>query len=295
MVMDLLKIQNLSVRLKSQQILHQLSFEMKKGNITALMGPNGAGKSTCMKVLAGLIEPQSGSYEFNQMPQKDFKALRQFGGYLIESPAFYPYLTAHQNLELLQKIRKAKRTTHELLQIVGLGDTGSKKVAQFSKGMKQRLGMAQALIGDPDFLVLDEPFHGLDIEVKQELILLIHHLAKKEGKSILISSHLLSDLESLADDFVLLHHGKIHYAGSVHHSSESKFQLTFSFTDPIVDELMIKLDLKGVSHHTETTLCLAMKESESKGLLKQMIEHGYFPIKMDTQSTLTQKYMEITK
>ena len=291
----MIRVENLTKDYGPNRAIDDVHFHADEGEIIGFLGPNGAGKSTCMKVLAGLIEPQSGSYEFNQMPQKDFKALRQFGGYLIESPAFYHYLTAHQNLELLQKIRKAKRTTHELLHIVGLGDTGSKKVAQFSKGMKQRLGMAQALIGDPDFLVLDEPFHGLDIEVKQELILLIHHLAKKEGKSILISSHLLSDLETLADDFVLLHHGKIHYAGSVHHSSESKFQLTFSFTDPIVNELMIKLDLKGVSHHTETTLCLAMKESESKSLLKQMIENGYFPIKMDTQSTLTQKYMEITK
>lgn len=293
--MDFLKILDLNVRLKNQQILHQVSFEMKKGNITALMGPNGAGKSTCMKVLAGLIQPQSGSFVFNQIPKEDFKTLRQFGGYLIESPAFYPYLTAHQNLDLLQKIRKAKRTTHELLQIVGLGDTGSKKVAQFSKGMKQRLGMAQALIGDPDFLVLDEPFHGLDIEVKQELLLLIQNLAKNEGKSILISSHLLSDLESLADDFVLLNHGKIHYAGSVHQSNESKFQVTFSFTDPIVNELIIKLDLKGVNHDTETSFRMTMKESESQFLLKQMIENGYFPVNMDTQTTLTQKYMEITK
>jgi len=295
MVNDLIKIQDLDVRLKGQQILNQVSFEMKKGNITALMGPNGAGKSTCMKVLAGLIQAQSGSYIFNDQPSDDFKKLRPHGGYLIESPAFYDFLTAQQNLELLQKIRKAKRTSQELLLIVGLGDTGSKKVAHFSKGMKQRLGIAQALIGDPDFLVLDEPFHGLDIEVKQELMKLIQQLAKKEEKTILISSHLLSDLETLADDFILLNHGEIHYAGTVQHASDSKFQVSFSFTDKIVKELILNLNLKEVSHYSETTFSMDMKKEESQKLLKEIIKNGYFPVKMNTQTTLTKKYMEITK
>jgi ABC-type multidrug transport system ATPase subunit len=195
MVVQSIEITDISVRFKDEQVLNRISFVLKSGNITALIGPNGAGKSTCMKVLAGLVYPQSGSFSINNSSSNNvFSDLRKYGGFLIESPAFYSYMSAHQNLKLLQKIRPLKRPVEELLKLVGLENTSSKKLAHFSKGMKQRLGIAQALIGDPDFLVLDEPFHGLDIEVKEELMEIIEKLAKEEGKSILISSHLLSDL-----------------------------------------------------------------------------------------------------
>lgn len=295
MVNHSLHIENLHVWLKDQHILKEVSFGLEKGKITALIGPNGAGKSTCMKVMAGLIKPQKGLFHYQGKAQNDFRELRKYGGFLIESPAFYNYLTASKNLNMLQKIRDAKKSTDELLKIVGLQHTGKKKISQFSKGMKQRLGIAQALIGEPDFLVLDEPFHGLDIEVKEELILLIRNLAVKEGKSILISSHLLSDLETLADDFVLLNQGKIHYKGSVLGYEEDKNQLRYSFRNPttgISEAFLAKWKLKRTSVNS---ISGELSEEESQKVLVELVKTGRVPNQIEIMSKLTQKYKEIAE
>lgn len=296
MVINSISINDLSIRFKKEQILNRLSFKLKSGNITALIGPNGAGKSTCMKILAGLVFPDKGSFIINKgYSNTAFKALRNYGGYLIESPAFYPYFTAFQNLKVLQKLRGDNRNINELLQLVGLQNTHNKKVVHFSKGMNQRLGIAQALIGNPQFLILDEPFHGLDIEVKEELMGVIKNLAKKEGKAILISSHLLSDLEKIADDFVLLDKGQLYFSGKLNQQKDKKLKTCFKFRKPIAHKLMQELAVSQVLYSTQKSFCVYLTENESQLLLKAMTDKGYYPISIDSVSLLTQKYREISE
>jgi ABC-2 type transport system ATP-binding protein len=296
MVDCLLDIRDLNVVFDEKQILQDVSFQLYKGQITALIGPNGAGKSTSMRVLGGFVKPQSGSYSFKGNEDKDFQKLRKHSGYLIESPGFYKYLTAEQNLKILQSIRQQHKSIDELLQLVGLDNTGKKKVSQYSKGMKQRLGIAQALIGNPDIIVLDEPFHGLDIEVKELLMQVVKELAHKENKAILISSHLLSDLEKIADNFVLLNNGRVHYTGSVHQMIDGAQEVRFYFSDEHAEKALESIGKKeqGVLIDSKCFMLMLDKQGSAE-VLKSLVEHDLVPFKVEHVSSLQQKYMEIAE
>ncbi len=152
----LLEINNVSLTYGEQAILKDLNFQLESGRILALIGPNGAGKSSTMRVLAGLVKPIGGSAVLNG-EKIAFSNLRKHFGYFIESPSFYNYLSAKQNLDLLLRLEKTNQTSEELIERVGLTHAGNKKFSQFSKGMKQRLGIAQCLIGHPKYMILDEP------------------------------------------------------------------------------------------------------------------------------------------
>ncbi len=293
MVKNLLEVKNLHLTYGQQKILDNVSFEMNAGRILALIGPNGAGKSSTMRILAGLVKPDSGYGIFNGSPMQSFNTLLQNTGFFIEKPDFYSYLTAEQNLVLLQKIRGSKRSIHTLLEWVGLQNTHKKKVSQFSKGMKQRLGIAQALINDPDILILDEPFHGLDPEVKLFLIKLVIRLAKEENKAILISSHLLSDLEELADDFILLNKGKIHLSGSIA-SFKKEQQLVHLYFNQLPAELPSQINI-GVKRESEQHLSCILNQQETAQFVQQLSALGYPPYKVMQENLLHSKYMEIAQ
>ena len=192
--------------------LNQFDMEICRGDIYGFIGRNGAGKTTLMRILTGRAAQSGGDIclfgESN--PDKLYLQRRRVGA-IIEGPAFYPGMTAKDNLEVvrLQHGIKEKKCIKELLKIAGLEDTGSKKAGNFSLGMKQRLGIAMALIGRPELLVLDEPVNGLDPEGILQLRELIKKLNKEQGITVLISSHILSELDQLATCYGFIDKGKM--------------------------------------------------------------------------------------
>lgn len=197
---------------KGTETISNVNMNITKGEIYGFLGPNGAGKTTIMKMLLNLVKPSSGEIRvFNQpILPSSVEYLRRIGS-IIEYPVFYDRLTAEANLELHCKYigYQDKKAIKEALGIVGLSGVGKKKIHEFSLGMKQRLGIARAIVTKPEILILDEPINGLDpIGIKdiRELLLM---LKEKHGTTILISSHIVSEIESIADTIGIIHQGKL--------------------------------------------------------------------------------------
>jgi ABC-2 type transport system ATP-binding protein len=285
-----LEIQNMALSYGDQRILKGIDFEITEGKITALIGPNGAGKSSAFRVLAGLVAPDSGKISLDEKPLKDFNSLRNHCGYLLESADFYPYLSGKKNLDLFIGLTNSTADALSLLEKVGLSQAANKKVQQYSRGMKQRLGLAQVLIDNPSFLILDEPFNGLDPEVKEQILTLLVDL-KNQGKGILVSTHLLEDIELIADDFILLNQGEIYLAGSMESYQIDKQNVTFHFDKDLPNSLGIDLDYSIKNN----ILRLKASIEETKIVMKKLLELEYIPYKVERSSILYDKYMEITK
>lgn len=198
--------------LEKYPVLDHLDMEIRRGEIYGFVGANGAGKSTLIRILAGFSRQTDGTLElFGETdPKKLYIQRRRING-IIEKPAIYPHLSAGDNLEICRKQRGIKETgcIAEILREVGLSDTGSKKAKNFSLGMRQRLGIAMALLGGSEFLFLDEPVNGLDPEGMVSLRELLKRLNQERGITILISSHLLSELHQLATCYGFIHNGKM--------------------------------------------------------------------------------------
>lgn len=207
-----LETKDLSKKFKSQLVLNQVNLRLKQGRVYGLIGKNGAGKTTLMRMVAGLGFPTSGSITlFGSKNRKELKTAGKRIGCLIEAPGLVAGMSAKENMHLqcLMKGMPNYEAENELLETVGLTDTGKKKVKNFSLGMKQRLGIAAALIGNPDFLMLDEPINGLDPAGVIEIRNLIKKLSEFENKTILISSHNLPELYQTATDYIIIHEGEI--------------------------------------------------------------------------------------
>lgn len=196
---------------KQEIVLQPLDFTLKQGDICALIGKNGAGKSTFFKLLSGQFFPTSGDIELFGYSGKDCEKARKKMGFIIETPAFFPDFTARQNLEYfrIQRGITEKTQIKSVLEIVGLNQEKNKKFHQYSLGMKQRLGLALCLLGNPDCLILDEPINGLDAEGIKEIRDLLFKLNQEQQITILISSHILSELSILANRFLFIKKGKI--------------------------------------------------------------------------------------
>ncbi|MCM1541127.1 MAG: ATP-binding cassette domain-containing protein [Blautia sp.] len=193
-------------------VLDHFNMEIRRGEIYGFVGSNGAGKTTLIRILAGFARPTGGRLELfgEEDPRKLYLQRRRING-IIEKPAIYPHLTAKDNLEVcrLQRGIRGTQCITEILKAVDLSDTGHKKAKNFSLGMKQRLGIAMALLGEPEFLFLDEPINGLDPEGMAALRELLGRLHRERGITILISSHLLSELHQLATCYGFIHDGKM--------------------------------------------------------------------------------------
>jgi len=213
----IIQTKNLTKTYKNFTAIRDLSLNVRKGSIYGFLGPNGAGKSTTMKVLLGLTNQTSGTFEISGKTfPKDRVAILKDIGSLIESPAFYGNLTGRENLDIVRRILELpKKMIDEALDIVGLSEFGDRLAKKYSLGMKQRLGLASALIGRPPILILDEPTNGLDPIAMQEIRNLIKSLPKMFDCTVLISSHLLGEIELIADDIGILNHGTMLYEGSL--------------------------------------------------------------------------------
>ena len=208
-----LVVKDLSKKYGERYALSHANFEVPLGTICGFVGPNGSGKTTTIRMLLGLISPTGGSGEVLDIPISEPEHYLSYVGAMIEGPAFYPALTGAQNLKVLAKVGGySLDSIPSLLELVGLGDRGDSKFKTYSLGMKQRLGIAAALLPNPKLLVLDEPTNGLDPAGIQEVRDLLRRLADR-GITVFVSSHLLSELEMISEYLVILREGEVIFSG----------------------------------------------------------------------------------
>lgn len=203
---------HLSKQFRSLVAVDDVSLEVAQGDIFGFIGPNGAGKTTTLRMLLGLVAPSTGSVRiFGHDLARDFKRAIQHVGALVEGAAFYPFLSGRRNLALFGGIsgRVSRERVAEVLDLVGLGARGEDKVSGYSQGMRQRLGIALALLEQPALLLLDEPTNGLDPQGTREMRELIRRIRREQGTTILLSSHLLSEMELICDRIAIISHGRI--------------------------------------------------------------------------------------
>ena len=208
---NIIEIKEVSKQFKHQTVLDNISLTIEEGTVYGLLGPNGAGKSTLLKIITQVIKPDSGTiyFDLHKLNQADLLEI----GAIIENPAIYPNLTAYENLDVLATLLNIEKTRiKEVLSVVSLKNTGKKLAKDFSFGMKQRLGIAMALINHPKLLILDEPTNGLDPVGIQELRELIKSFSK-QGITVILSSHILSEVQQVADKVGIINHGHLRYEG----------------------------------------------------------------------------------
>ncbi|MDR6226904.1 ABC-type multidrug transport system ATPase subunit [Desmospora profundinema] len=215
-----LEVDRVVKRVRSRALVNQVSFEVEEGDICGFLGPNGAGKTTLIRIMAGLIKPTEGDVRIagHSVRNDRVQALSQIGA-IVESPIFFSYLTGRQALVNLARLHpelssKARRSrVEEALEQVGLSDRANDRISTYSLGMKQRLGIAQALLGEPRIVILDEPANGLDPMGMQFLRKQILQLRKERGLTFLISSHLLDEIQQVCDRLVMIRQGSLVWKG----------------------------------------------------------------------------------
>lgn len=214
---NVLKIQNLSKKIKGSFIVNDINFDLKDGDIFGFLGPNGAGKSTTIKMILGLVKPSSGNVWINGFSILEDKenALMNIGA-MVESPSFYGYMSGYDNLKLYANLYKlSNNKIDEVLELVNLSNDKNKKVKHYSLGMKQRLGIARAFLNDPKLVILDEPTNGLDPVGIIEIRNLIKKLAKDNNVTFLICSHILSEMQSICNKVAIINKGRVLIDGNI--------------------------------------------------------------------------------
>lgn len=251
-----LEVSGLKKSFGSFQAVEDVSFTVYEGDVFGFLGPNGAGKSTTLRMMLGLIRPTGGEVRFFGKPlhQQREQILKKTGA-IVEKPDLYGYLSAYDNLLLLGRlsgIRPDKGRIMQVLETVGLADRAGSKVNTFSQGMRQRLGIGQALLHDPDIVILDEPANGLDPQGMVEIRELILDLSSNHGKTILLSSHILNEVELIANRMVIIAKGKVAVEGDVRELlSGENMEVTFEIGD-LQRGIQVLQSLENPVSHFET-------------------------------------------
>lgn len=275
-------------------VINQVNMNIKEGEIYGFLGPNGAGKTTIMKMLLNLVKPTSGEIKIQSqsITAASYQYLKEIGN-IIEYPIFYEEQTAYKNLQMHCAYMGYKEQDHlkKVLDIVGLQQIEKKKVQEFSLGMRQRLGIARAIVARPKILILDEPINGLDpIGIKEVRELLVM-LKQQYGMTILISSHIVSEIESIADTIGVLHHGELMEEIPMHSLREKQqttIVMTVSDTKKAKRLLEEQFNAKVKIMNT-TTLNVQQVQGKSSTLTKHLIMHG---VDVDEVETLHQSLEE---
>lgn len=276
----IIEVKGLSKKYKSIIAVDNLDLNVYRGDVFGFLGPNGAGKSTTIRMLLSLIKPNSGSIKIFGLPlEKNRIEIFKKVGAIVEKPDFYLYLNAYKNLEILGKLSgvdTSKKKIMEMLELVGLEKRAYSKVKTFSHGMKQRLGLAQALLHDPELIILDEPTTGLDPQGMKEIRELIVYLSKEKNKTIFLSSHILREVELIATRMIIINKGKAQVEGTVDELLNAEI-LSVTFE---VDEIEKAIDLinnsqwKLILKNTiKNELLFEMKKNEISELNKFFVQN----------------------
>jgi len=296
-----IEISGLSKRFKDVRAVNEVGFQVQRGDVFGFLGPNGAGKSTTIRMILSLISPTAGSIKiFGKPLSENRKEILTNVGAIVEKPDFYLYLPAVRNLEILAKISGKEVTQKrilELLELVGLKDRAKSKVKTFSHGMKQRLGIAQAMLHNPELIVLDEPTTGLDPQGVKEIRDLIIRLSKEENKTIFLSSHVLSEIELVANRMLIINKGSKVVEGEVNQLLSSN---TLKVTIEVENVESAKKVLESTKWYnqiesvTGNKFSINMENKDIPEVNKYLVENGVMVNSLVPVRSLEDYFLSIT-
>lgn len=302
MISNVLQIKNLQKGFEDTQVVNLSSLSVQQGEIYGFLGPNGAGKTTTMKMILSLISRTAGEIEvFGQSIGTDKQYLNQIGS-MIEEPSYYPNLTGYENLLVFQKILGFdKKNIQETLKIVGLDQPKNKKklVKDYSLGMKQRLALAFALVKKPCLLILDEPTNGLDPAGIHEIRELIIKLAKEQGITVFISTHILSEVEHIADRVGIINHGQLVYEGEIRKIKSNKWlevRGDFRGRREVISQVLFGYSCKMLEIQEDKLKLTNLADQQISSLLRDLIVEKVpiYEVKQE-QETLESIFLNLTK
>lgn len=296
----IIDVRYLEKQYMKQKAVKSASFQIRQGMICGLIGPNGAGKTTIMKMLGGLVLPTEGRiFMYGDCTEKGLAKARSRMSFMIETPYAKEKMSARENLEK-QRIQKGipdKKRVDEVLEIVGLADTGKKQVKNFSLGMRQRLGIANALLAKPEVMVMDEPINGLDPEGIVEIRELLLKLNREEHITIIISSHILTELSLLCSDYIFIHHGELLQTLSVdelHRVCKQYYHIHTDNDTMAVAVLQEKLGITEFDVEEDGSIRLYEKLEDMRLVSKTLSDHGVIPVELNLhEANLEQYYMDM--
>ncbi|GIV34882.1 MAG: ABC transporter ATP-binding protein [Chitinophagales bacterium] len=292
----ILEARHLSKSYGSVRALTDFSIKVEPGSIYGILGPNGSGKTTCLSILLDVVKPEGGSYFwFGEVPSASIRRRRI--GALLETPNFYPYLTAVQNLKLIATIKR--RGEHKImaaLQVAGLSKRRNAKYSTYSLGMRQRLAVAAALLGNPEVLVLDEPTNGLDPQGIKEIRELITEI-RNEGKTIIMASHLLDEVEKVCTHVAILKSGQLLAAGKVREVIGSENEVQVAAPDMVtLEEVARQLSgLVSLEKEGEVLTLRFQDKADTAALNRYFFDRGITLSLLNLKKkTLESQFMELT-
>ena len=295
-----LKTNNLTKTFKKKKAVDSLNLEVLKGDVFGFLGPNGAGKSTTIRMLFGLIFPDFGDIEIFGKSLKNNRrnALKDVGG-IVEKSDFYLYLTGYKNLELLSSLsgKVDKKRIFEVLELVGLKERAHDKVKTYSHGMKQRLGIAQALVSNPKLIILDEPTNGLDPQGMKEIRDLIKELSSSQNITVFISSHLLNEIEQIATRMAIINQGKLITQGYVKdllNSEETKFFFKIDDKEKATNILTEKYSITDITTLEDGLEC-KLKNDIIPYVNKSFVESDIKVYAITPKRTLEEYFLSVTE
>ena len=288
-------------KFKEVLAVDQLNFSVKRGDVFGFLGPNGAGKSTTIRMILSLIKPTSGSIKIfgKSLIDNRMEILSNVGA-IVEKPDFYLYLPAIKNLEILAKIsgkEVSQKRIIDLLELVGLKDRAKSKVKTYSHGMKQRLGIAQTLLHDPELIVLDEPTTGLDPQGMKEIRDLILRLSKEENKTIFLSSHILSEIELVANRMIIINKGRKIVEGEVNELlNKNKLKVTIEVENIELTKKVLENTkwFDKIESIAANKISVNIENKEISGLNKFLVENNVLVNALVPIRSLEDYFLSIT-
>ncbi len=297
----IIEVKNLTKDFKEVKAVNELSFRVEEGQVYGFLGQNGAGKSTTIRMLLTLIKPSSGEIEiFGMSLLKHRKEILRQTGAIIERPDLYKYLTALENLRIfaaMSGVKVSEKKLMDQLALVGLAERAQSKVKTYSQGMKQRLGIATALVHDPRLIILDEPTNGLDPQGIADVRNLILRLSKEMNKTLLISSHLLTEMELIADSMIIIDKGKKVVEGKVNElfdPAETVVELITNDDKTTFARLQQTTLQKFVQGQRNDCILLKLHRNEIPGVIKELVQMNVGIISFHSRHSLEDYFLSLT-
>jgi ABC-type multidrug transport system ATPase subunit len=298
---SVIDVKHVSKDFKEVKAVDDLSFSVPQGKVYGFLGQNGAGKSTTIRILLTLIEPSEGEIEiFGLKLKKHRKEILRKTGAIIEKPDLYKYLTAKENLEIfaaMSGIKISEKKIMEQLERVGLAERAKSKVKTYSQGMRQRLGIAVALINDPELIVLDEPMNGLDPQGIADVRNLILHLSREMGKTLFVSSHLLNEMEIIADLMLIIDKGKKVIEGNVAELLNPE-QVNVELATNYPEQAVLKIKNSQWSKHfmslSENKILLKMQQDEISNFIREVVQMNIDILSVRPRHSLEDYFLSLT-
>ncbi|MBK9320253.1 MAG: ABC transporter ATP-binding protein [Bacteroidetes bacterium] len=299
---SVISIKDLSKSFGENKAVDHLELEVFKGDVFGFLGPNGAGKSTTIRMLLTLIEPDAGTIKiFNSDLKTERKNILRRIGCIVEKPDFYTFLSAAKNLEVLSMyngIAITKNKIEEMLDFVGLHGRGKDKVSGYSHGMKQRLGLAQALLHDPELIILDEPTTGLDPQGIIDIRELILHLSKDKGKTIFLSSHILNELELISNRIAILNKGKLVVQGDMKELLNDRKRIVQITTDRPIDAYALLMNSpfkEDATGYSDTGVQLSLLIHQIPAIIEFLVQSNFSVYGVESRRQLEDLFLKLTE